>query len=129
MKGEDCSSICDGGVGLPRGKYKLGKQSRSHQSTSEVCVCVCERETGETGLTTAFHQDKIEPIPCYCMVSWKRRANQHLGAFCAIGSFCRRVQIEVLSILCFWYKRVQCAGLVLNSLDRSVAVRLLAKHE
>lgn len=125
MKGEDCSSICDGGVGLPRGKYKVGKQSRSHQSTFEVCA----RETGETGLTTAFHQGKIEPIPCCCMVSWKRRAIQHSGAFCGIGSFCRRVQIAVLSILCFRYKRVQCAGLVLNSLDRSVAVCLLARHE
>lgn len=126
MKGEDCSSICDGGVGLPGGKYKLGKQSFSHQSTSEVCV----RATGEAGLTTAFHQDKIEPIPCYCMASWKTRADQHVDGFCGIGSFCRRAQIiKVLSILCFWYKRVQCAGLVLNSLDRSVAVCLLAKHE
>lgn len=64
MKGEDCSSICDGGVRLPRGKYEPGKQSLSHQSRSEVCV----RETGETGLTSAFHHDKIEPIPRYCML-------------------------------------------------------------
>ncbi len=28
---------------------------------------VREGETGEAGLTMAFHQDKIEPIPCYCM--------------------------------------------------------------
>lgn len=125
MKGEDCSSICDGGIGLPRGKYKLGKQRLSHQSTFEVSV----RETGEAGLTKAFHHGKIEPIPCYCMVTWNRRADRHLGRFCGIGSFCRRVKIEVLSILCFRYKGVQCAGLVLNSLDRSVAVCLLAKHE
>lgn len=125
MKGEDCSSICDGSIRLPRGRYKLGKQRLSHQSTSEVCV----RETGETGLATAFHQDKIEPIPCYCTVAWKTRVDQHLEGFSGIGCFCRRVQIEVLSILCFWYKRVKCAGLVLNSLDRSVAVCLLAMHE
>lgn len=38
MKGEDCSTVCDCGVWLPRGKYKLGKQSHSHHSTSEVWV-------------------------------------------------------------------------------------------
>lgn len=54
MKGEDCSSMCDEGAGLPGGKYKLGKQSLSHQNTSEVYV----REAEEAGLTTAFHLDK-----------------------------------------------------------------------
>lgn len=124
MKGEDCSSICDGGVRLPRGKYKLGKQSCSHQSTSEVCV----REAEETGLTTVSIRIKLN---LFHATVWYhgRRENRHLGAFCGIGSYCRRVQIKVLSILCFCYKRVQCAGLVLNSLDRSVAVCLLARHE
>lgn len=46
--------MCDEGTGLPGGKYKLGKQSLSHQNTSEVYV----REAEEAGLTTAFHLDK-----------------------------------------------------------------------
>lgn len=52
--------------------------------------CGWEREAG---LTVAFHHDQIEPIPCCCMAPWKTRENQHLGAFCRIGSFCRRVHI------------------------------------
>lgn len=110
--------------GSPGGKYKLGKQNGSHQNISEECV----REGAERqGLSWAFHQDKIEPIPCCCMVSWKRRATFE-GGSCGFVSFCRRLQIEV-PFCSFWYKREQCAGLVLNCLDRSEAMCLLAKHE
>lgn len=35
MKGEDCSSPCDGSSRHPGGKNELGKERRSHQSTSE----------------------------------------------------------------------------------------------
>lgn len=35
MKGEDCSSPCDSSSRHPGGKNELGKERRSHQSTSE----------------------------------------------------------------------------------------------
>lgn len=135
MKGEDCSSICDGGVRLPPpggASSRWANRAFSHQSTSEVCererARGRERESGEAALNAAFHQGDIEPIPC-SLVAWKTRADFHFGVFNGIGSCCRRVQITVLWILRFWYKKRAMCWVGVNSLDRSVAVCLLAKHE
>lgn len=52
---------------------------------------------------------KIEPIPRYSMVSWKTRANHHLGSFFQDGTFCRRLQNEALSVLWFLlWKSAMC---------------------